>query len=41
MFKILPLAVTFESKVVCPALFFNQERVLMVDPEKDELLVGK
>jgi hypothetical protein len=29
------------SKIVSPELFFNQDRVLTVDPEKDELLVGK
>jgi hypothetical protein len=28
------------SKIVCPALFFRKERVLTVDPEKDELRVG-
>jgi hypothetical protein len=29
------------SKIVCPALYFNHERVLTVDPGKDELLVGE
>jgi hypothetical protein len=28
------------SKLVCPALFFSQERLLTVDPGRDELLVG-
>jgi hypothetical protein len=29
------------SKVVSPELFFYQDRVLTVDPEKDELVIGK